>query len=213
MAGAAVLEDASLLSRLDRSLYRFERFLALIAGIFTLILMALAVVSVGGRELFERPLPGYVDWISQALPFIAFMGLAFTQRDGGHIRMDIVIGQLRGRALWFAELLTSVATLVILILLIWGAWSHFGRSFDWSAPMWSRDSTIDINLPIWPTKVLVPLMFGVLGLRICVQTFGYARALMLGLDNPVAVPLKRSVAEQAAAEAALVDGGEQNGTN
>lgn len=213
MAGAAVLEDASLLSRLDRSLYRFERFLALIAGIFTLILMALAVVSVGGRELFERPLPGYVDWISQALPFIAFMGLAFTQRDGGHIRMDIVIGQLRGRALWFAELLTSVATLVILILLIWGAWSHFGRSFDWSAPMWSRDSTIDINLPIWPTKVLVPLMFWVLGLRICVQTFGYARALILGLDNPVAVPLKRSVAEQAAAEAALVDGGEQNGTN
>ena len=41
------------------------------------------------------------------------MGLAFTQRDGGHIRMDIVIGKLRGRALWFAELLTSVATLVI----------------------------------------------------------------------------------------------------
>ena len=213
MAGAAVLEDSSTLSRLDRSLYRVERFFALIAGIFTLMLMVLAVVSVGGRELFERPLPGYVDWISQALPFIAFMGLAFTQRDGGHIRMDIVIGQLRGRALWFAELLTSVATLVILILLIWGAWSHFGRSFDWAAPMWSRDSTIDINLPIWPTKLLVPMMFGVLVLRIVVQIIGYARALFLGLDSPVAVPLMQSVAEQAAAEAALMEGGSKNGTN
>ena len=165
--------------------------------------MVLAVVSVGGRELFERPLPGYVDWISQALPFIAFMGLAFTQRDGGHIRMDIVIGQLRGRALWFAELLTSVATLVILILLIWGAWSHFGRSFDWAAPMWSRDSTIDINLPIWPTKLLVPMMFGCLCCRSLYRILTCA-GTVLGLDSPVAIPLMQS-SRTTAAEAALME--------
>ena len=52
MAGATVLEDTSTLSRLDRALYRVERFFALIAGIFTLMLMVMAVVSVGGRELF-----------------------------------------------------------------------------------------------------------------------------------------------------------------
>jgi TRAP-type mannitol/chloroaromatic compound transport system permease small subunit len=79
--------------------------------------------------------------------------------------------------------------------------------------MWSRDSTIDINLPIWPTKLLVPMMFGVLVLRIIVQIIGYARALFLGLDSPVAVPLMQSVAEQAAAEAALMEGGSQNGTD
>ena len=58
MAGAAVLEDSSTLSRLDRSLYRIERFFALIAGIFTLMLMVLAVVSVGGRDYLNAHCQG-----------------------------------------------------------------------------------------------------------------------------------------------------------
>ena len=59
--------------------------------------MLLAVVSVGGRNFFNQPLPGYVDWIEQAMPLIAFMGIAYVKRDGGHIRMDILVGSLRGR--------------------------------------------------------------------------------------------------------------------
>ncbi len=204
MAGGAVLEDGSLLSRLDRHLYTVEQKVAIFSGVATLMLMVLAVVSVTGRIAFNQPLPGYVDWISQALPFIAFLGLSYTQRDGGHIRMDIVVGQLRGRPLWAAECLTSIVTLFIVVVLIFGSWSHFGRSFDWAAPMWSRDSTIDLNLPIWPTKILVPAMFSILALRSVIQIIGYGRAFVLGLETPVAVPLMQSVAEQAAAEAALV---------
>ena len=84
MAGGAVLEDGSLLSRLDRHLYTVEQKVAIFSGVATLMLMVLAVVSVTGRIAFNQPLPGYVDWISQALPFIAFLGLSYTQRDGGH---------------------------------------------------------------------------------------------------------------------------------
>lgn len=204
MAGAAVLEDGSVLSCLDRHLYTVEQKVAIFSGVATLMLMVLAVVSVTGRIAFNQPLPGYVDWISQALPFIAFLGLSYTQRDGGHIRMDIVVGQLQGRPLWAAECVTSIVTLFIVVVLIFGSWSHFGRSFDWAAPMWSRDSTIDLNLPIWPTKILVPAMFSILALRSVIQIIGYGRAFVLGLETPVAVPLMQSVAEQAAAEAALV---------
>jgi TRAP-type C4-dicarboxylate transport system permease small subunit len=209
MAGAAVLEDSSALSRIDRSLLKIENFFALVAGLVTLSLMVLAVISVSGRLLFNQPLPGYVDWITMALPFIAFLGVSYTQRDGGHIRMDIVVGQFKGRMLWLVEAITATVTLIILLFLIWGAWSHFGRSFDFAAPMWSRDSTIDLNLPIWPTKILVPFMFAILALRMVVQIIGYFRAFFLNLEAPVAVPLMQSVAEQAAAEAAHVDGGRE----
>ncbi|MCV6586342.1 MAG: TRAP transporter small permease, partial [Marinibacterium sp.] len=70
-SGASVLEDGSLLSRLDRSLLRLERALALLSGLAVFSLMVLAVVSVGGRNLFNAPLPGYVDWIEQVMPLIA----------------------------------------------------------------------------------------------------------------------------------------------
>ncbi|ATG39328.1 MULTISPECIES: TRAP transporter small permease subunit [Phaeobacter] len=207
MAGsAAVLEDGSLISRWDRQLLRLERVMALISGLAVFSLMVLAVVSVGGRNAFNAPLPGYVDWIEQVMPLIAFMGISFVQRDGSHIRMDLVISALRGRALWLFELISVLLILALMLALLWGSWSHFLRSFDFAAPLWSRDSSIDIGLPIWPAKLLAPVAFAVLCLRLLLQVWGYGRALILGLARPAAVPLVQSAAEQAAAEAEHLGG-------
>ena len=115
--------------------------------------------------------------------------------------MDIVISRLRGRALWLFELISVLLILMLMIALVWGSWSHFLRSFDFAAPLWSRDSSIDIGLPIWPAKLLAPVAFGVLCLRLLLQVWGYGRAFVLGLEAPVAVPLIQSAADQAAAEA------------
>ena len=205
MAGSsAVLEDGSTLSRLDRGLYRIERFLALISGLAVFSLMVLAVISVGGRNLMNRPLPGYVDWIERVMPIIAFLAISYVQRDGGHIRMDMLIGKLRGRWRWGAELFSTMLMLSLMVLLVWGSWAHFQRSFDFAAPLWSRDSSIDISIPLWPAKLLVPVSFSVLCLRLVLQIWGYGRAVWLGLERPVAVPLVMSAAEIAAEEAHLV---------
>ncbi|KUJ85800.1 C4-dicarboxylate ABC transporter permease [Ruegeria marisrubri] len=209
MAGhSTVLEDGSLLSRLDRSLLGLERFLALLSGLAVFALMVLAVISVGGRNTMNAPLPGYVDWIEQAMPLIAFLGISFVQRDGGHIRMDILISRLHGRALWLFELISVLLILLLMLALVWGSWAHFDRSFDWSAPLWSRDSSIDIGIPLWPAKLLAPVAFSVLCLRLVLQIWGYGRAFLLGLETPVAVPLIQGAAEQAAAEAEQLEGQE-----
>ncbi|QFU08608.1 Tripartite ATP-independent periplasmic transporters, DctQ component [Rhodobacteraceae bacterium THAF1] len=206
MAGAAsVMEDDSLISRLDRRLSVLEKFFALISGIAVFGLMVLAVVSVTGRQFFNRPLPGYVDWIELSMPIIAFLGVSYVQRLGGHVRMDIVVGQLKGRALWLAELVTTICVLILIVLLIWGSWAHFDRSFDFGAPNWSRDSTIDIGLPIWPAKLIVPVAFTVLALRLCLQIWGFGRAFIRNDDQPPAVPLILSAAEIAQMEAEILE--------
>ncbi len=206
MAGASsVLEDDSTLSRLDRGLYRIEMGLALVSGFAVFATMIFAVVSVSGRNAINMPVPGYVDWIEQLMPLIAFMGIAYTQRDGTHIRMDMLIGKLSGRALWAAEFITTLAALTLMILLLWGSWEHFLRSFDFARPLWSNDSSIDIALPIWPAKLLVPVAFSTLCLRFAIQLWGYGRAFFLGLSAPVAVPMIKSAAQQAAEEAAVLD--------
>ena len=207
MAGSsAVLEDSSLLSRLDRGLVPIERFMALITGLASFSLMFLAAWSVTGRKFFGKPLAGYVDYIEALMPVIAILGVSYVQRNGIHIRMDIVIGALRGRLLWFFELVTTILILVLMIALVWGAWAHFDRSFDFARPNWSRDSSIDISLPLWPSKLVVPVAFAVLCLRLLLQIWGYARAFWLGLSTPVAVPLVQSAAEQAREEAELLTG-------
>ena len=180
--------------------------MALVSGLAVFALMWLAVFSVGGRNFLNAPLPGYVDWIEQAMPLIAFMGVAYTQRLGGHIRMDLVVGWLSGRALWAAEFVTTLFVLALILVLIWGSWSHFERSFDFAAPFWSRDSSIDIALPIWPAKLIVPVAFSVLAARLLLQLWGYARAFAADAERPVAVPLIEDVAAQAKAEAEALSG-------
>lgn len=204
--GASVLSDDSTLSRMDAGLYRLERVLALVSGLAVFSLMLLAVVSVSGRNFLGQPLPGYVDWIEQAMPLIAFMGISYAQRDGGHIRMDIVVGALKGRVLWAVELITTIAVLALMLLLVWGTWAHFERSFDFGAPMWSRDSSMDIALPLWPAKLLAPVAFGVLCLRLCLQVWGFSRALVSGTQSPVAVPMVIDAATQARMEAEQLTG-------
>ena len=201
----AIIEDSSLLSRLDVLLLKLERFCALISGLTIFSLMFLAVYSVSGRKFFNAPLAGYVDYIEAALPIIAIMGVSYVQRDGSHIRMDIFVSLIRGRALWLFELISVFFILVLILCLTWGAWVHFDRSFDCSRPFCSRDSSIDIGLPIWPSKLVVPFAFTVLSFRLILQAIGYSKALYLGSRQPAAVPLILSASEQAKLETEAID--------
>lgn len=201
---STILEDASALSKADRALFRFESWLTLAGGIVVFMLMLLAVVQIVGRKLFNMPVPGFIDWVEQAMAVFAFMGIAYCQRLGGHIRMDILIGRLRGRPLWLAELATTLMMLALTIALAIGSFRHFQRAFDWGSPWFSRDSSIDIALPLWPAKLLVPFALSVLALRLALQLAGYWRAFHARAEAPVAVPLVESAAEAAAREADTV---------
>jgi TRAP-type C4-dicarboxylate transport system permease small subunit len=202
-----VLSDETRLSRADRALMRVERALATFSGFVVFALILLAVASVVGRNVFNAPLAGYVDWIEQAMLAIGLFGIAYAQREGAHIRMDLVVGMFRGRALWVAEWVTTALALVFVLLLVWGSWAHFARSFDMDRPMWSRDSSIDIDLPLWPAKLVVPVMLAFLALRLALQLVAYGRAARNGGDLPVAVPLPADQQAQAMAEADLRDAG------
>ena len=202
MAGSKlVLTDSSTLSKIDQRLYRVETWLGLVSGLAVFSLMILAVFSVSGRNFFGQPLPGYIDWIEQAMPLIAFMGISYAQRDGGHIRMDILIGVLKGRALYLAEFITAFAMLILMVLLVWGTFAHFQRSFDLGSPLWSRDSSMDIAIPLWPSKLLAPIAFSVICLRLLLQLFSCGQAIVKSDGHPVGVPMIADAATQAAMEA------------
>lgn len=206
MSHSPVLTDDSAVSRADRTLLRLEAFMNLLAGITIFALVALAVVHVLARKLLNAPVPGYVDWTQQFMALFAFLGLAYCQREGGHIRMDIVIGQLKRRPLWIAEFASIIIMLLITTALIYGTYFHFDRSFDMTKPLWSSDSSIDIALPLWPAKLVVTISMVVLWLRLWVQLWGFGRAIGRNDDRPVAVPIVMDAAEQAMAEAEGVEG-------
>jgi hypothetical protein len=70
---------------------------------------------------------------------------------------------------------------------------------------------MDINLPIWPAKLIVPVALSILALRLILQIWAYSRAVKEGGDTPVAVPLIEDAAAVAAAEAESLMGEVQKG--
>ncbi|MEO1312429.1 MAG: TRAP transporter small permease, partial [Pseudomonadota bacterium] len=55
-------------------------------------------------------------------------------------------------------------------------------------------------------KLIVPVAFSVLSLRLILQLWGYSLAIGRGLDRPIAVPLIEDAATVAAKEAETVSG-------
>ena len=197
-SSTTILEDQSKLSLADRIYFKFESSLNLLGGIIIFVLVLFATVNVLGRWLFDLPISGYIDWVEQSMAFMAFLGIAYTQREGGHIRMDMLVSRLHGRSLWIVELISSVFMLLITLALIYGSYLHFWRAYS------IGDSSLDIDLPTWPAKFVVPFALTVLAFRLLLQIWGYIRAAIEDSDQPVAVPLIEDAATVAAKEAAAI---------
>jgi len=206
MSSGNVRTDDTRLSLLDQAVFKVESALNLMAGITVFALVCLAIAHVLSRKLLNAPLPGFVDWVEQFMAVFAFLGIAYAHRLGGHIRMDMLVGRLRGRALWLAELVSSVVILLLISALIYGTYYHFSRSFDLNAPWWSRDSSIDIAIPLWPAKLIVSCSLMLLWVRLVLQIWAYGRAFKENSSNPIAVPKIEDAAQQAAHEAEVLGG-------
>ena len=182
---------ARMLQRVDDAFFKFEKFLALIASLVIMAVMLLGVFQVAGRKLISFPVPGYVDVIEMMMSIFAFVAISYTQRLGGHVRMEIILGRLKGRMLYSWEILgTSVAIVIVAVLMYFG-YEHFLRAWQ------IGDSTIDIQLPIWPSKLLVPFAFLLLLVRLSIQLVGFVRLFLNPDAREIGVPRIESVDEQA----------------
>ena len=182
------------LERADFLLNALESRLNLIAGLIVFALMFLGVIQIVLRTVFRTPIFGYIDIVEVAMVGFAVLAISYVQRVGGHVRMELLVARLRGRAHWLAETLSTMLGIFIVGVLIPYSYSHFQRAFN------IGDSTIDIEIITWPPKLIVPLALSVLMIRMWIQLGGYIRLSLNPALEPVAVPLLKDVEEIAEEE-------------
>lgn len=195
-----------MLAKLDRLSAKLEDALNLVAAVAIFGVMLFGVAQIASRGLSSAlhalvpsippiAIYGYIDYVQFIAVLYVMLGIAYCQRRGGHIRMEIVLVSLRGRVLWALEALAVLLAIAVTVLLIVGTWDNFHNA-------WARgDSSMDINLPQWPAKLVVPVMLGVLLWRLVLELWGYLRLLRRPDAEPVAVPLledaKKAVLKEA----------------
>ncbi len=187
------------LRRADAIQSHLEDGLNLIAALAIFFLMFVGVVQIVGRTFFDFAIYGYIDWIEQASVLFAFLGIAYAQRLGSHIGMDLTMGW-RPATRWKIELFGVAMALAIITVLIYASFTNFLRAYS------IGDSTMDIRLPTWPAKLMVPLALSVLWLRLSLQICGYLRMIAHPDAEPIAIPKLVTIETQVQDEIAEVLG-------
>lgn len=187
-------EGSAALAAVHRLWSRLEDGMNLIAAAAIFVLMFIGVFQIVGRTAFDTAIHGYIDYMEQASALFAFLGIAYAQRTGAHIRMDLLLRGVSKRFLWAMELFAVLVALVIITILVETTFENFLRAYQLG------DSTIDIKLKTWPTKLLVPIVLAVLWLRLALQAADYARLVAHPEATPIAVPVIETIEVQARQE-------------
>jgi C4-dicarboxylate transporter DctQ subunit len=193
------------LAAADRLLRHVEFVTVVFAGVVIFCVMWVGVAEIFSRKLFNFPLYGQLDIIELTMSSYAILPISYCWRAAGHIRVDLVVDRLTGRARWITELLTTLLALV-LVTAIWPGVLHF---FDnaWDI----GDSTINTQWPTWPSKLVPIAGFSILWLRLVIETVAYLRLVAYPDAAPVAVPEHHDVIAESVAQADAIAGGPANG--
>ena len=185
------------LGRIDRLYHQLEKALNAFAALFLFVLMCLACTEVFMRYVFNSPIHGQADLVEILIPTMGFFGLAYCQRLAGHVRMELLLTRLRGRALWVFEFVVTCTTLLICAAMIHGTWDHFLRAYELG------DTSMDAEFLVWPPKLIICVGFGVLFVRLWIQFAGFLRLIVDPDAVPVGVPVNPTTLEIAEQEAEM----------
>ncbi|MCH9674698.1 MAG: TRAP transporter small permease, partial [Gammaproteobacteria bacterium] len=143
------------------------------------------------------PIHGQADLVEIMIPTMGFFGLAYCQRLAGHVRMELFIHKLKGRALWVFEFVGNLATIAIVSVMIWGTWQNFWNAYE------IGDSTMDAQIPVWPPKLIITVGFCLLLIRCLIAFVGYIRLIRYPDAEPIGVPVSPTTEDIAESEAAV----------
>jgi TRAP-type C4-dicarboxylate transport system permease small subunit len=187
------------LGAIDRAVHRVEKLTALLSGFGVFALMMIGVAQILSRKIINWPIYGYIDIVEIMMSFLVFMGLAYTERLGGHIRMELILTFLPKRLVNAFEILGVLLGLFVVGVLTYYTGTHALRSYT------SGDSTMDAQIALWPSKLVVSLSLALLFVRLLIELWGYARLVASPEATPYGVPQLLDVEEMARRDAAIAE--------
>ena len=152
---------------------RIDMICGIIAEMLVFLLMLLVTAEIIGRRVFGSPIPGQVEASILALVLILYLGLAYTQLEKGHIRVDVLVSRIKGWKRELAEVLSLFLSLIVSVLMLWATAkqayiSLVGREFI---------SGI-IAFPVWPGRCAVTFGFALLSLTLIIQMCNHLMAAL-----------------------------------
>lgn len=133
-----------------KTVHFISRALGILAVLVITFMMVATVADVSRRYFAGSPIPGVTEAGEVIMVMAVFLGIAYTESRGAHVRVTLVLEMLPPRV---AAIINSLAMLLVLALLGWMVWVTTGRALE----------AIEINevrfglvkIPVWPGRIAI----------------------------------------------------------
>jgi TRAP-type C4-dicarboxylate transport system permease small subunit len=151
-----------------------DRVCGIVAEGIVFFLMLLVTAEIIARHVLGSPIPGQVETATLSLVLILYLGLAYTQLERGHIRVELLVSRVKGKKRELLEAFVLFLSLIVSALMLWGTAgqariSVLGREFVTS-------------FPVWPGRCAITFGFALLSFTLVIQICNHVMAAF-GVDE------------------------------
>lgn len=139
----------------------FLALLALIGALAIVLLMVHVVTDVVMRNTTDIPIPATYEIVTHYYMIaLAFVPLAWVERRGGMVQVEVIESLLGPRAVIWSDRMVALVSTLIYAALAWVTWLTAVKNFDTGVFVMAQN----VRVPTWPAYFLVPLGFGLAAL-------------------------------------------------
>ena len=117
-----------------------------LSGWLVPLMMMLVVVDVFMRYVMHRPLMVADEFSAYMLVALSFLGFAYTWREGGHVRVEVVVNYLPPRIYAWVRLIGLILTFIFMVEMDRAAY----KMITYALQMKMRSSTWLMFPLFWP---------------------------------------------------------------
>jgi TRAP-type C4-dicarboxylate transport system permease small subunit len=155
-----------------------------VVGTVLILLMALAVnADITGRNAFNHPLPGVLEFVGLSIVAIVFLQMANTLREDRHVSNDILIrlvADTRPRLAAGLRASFHLIGAILMVLIVWFVWPILLQNYEGG---YYRGTAGVIEVPIWPFVAAIIVGAAATAIQFLLIAWGgFVKAFGRGVD-------------------------------
>ena len=154
---------------------RFSEFGVFFAGLALMLMMFIGAADVIMDKLFNRPIPGTLEFSESLLVMSFFMAIGFTQLRRGHIAVELFKSRVKGAKKEFLDLISYFLLLVFFFLLTFQGWKFALQSLrilEFQSGLY--------NFPVYPAKLMAAFGLSIMTLQCFADLLNGIRKIIRG---------------------------------
>lgn len=140
-----------ILDKFDRTVGAVSRGFGVVGALWIAVLMLVVASDVLGRSLFNSPLVGTPEIVSNSVPGIVFLLIPYAMRTSSHVRSTIILSRVPNIWRQALHVLSNLLGIILFGLILAGAWGPMVRS--WRIREFEGVGALEV--PVYPIRTII----------------------------------------------------------